>query len=164
MSYCDKSNVHDNALCLTEKSFKHEYPFEVGFNFMRGNGPSDMYTTIQWQNESKHYGMTTEYPIKFGFNTEAEMINFKNFLKLKLTRFCLSIYKIGRNVHQGELKSVPWLDFSRSWTDEETAKEIGITGEELLWTIQWILDCYPEDVETYRNLEEKLNKKLWKNL
>jgi hypothetical protein len=159
LSYCKHSNVHNKALCLTEKYFNHDYPFEVGFNFMRGHGPADMYTTIQWQNEKKHYGTTTNYPIKFGFTNEIEMLNFKNYLKNKFTRFCLSIYKIGRNVHQGELASVPWLDFSRSWSDEECAKELGITDEELLWAIKWIYDCYPEDAEIYRKLEEKLMNK-----
>ena len=54
------------------------------------------------------------------------------------------------------LGSTPKLDFSKSWSDEEVAKELGITNEELLWIIDQLPDYYPEDKEKYEQLKNKL--------
>ena len=94
-----------------------------------------------------------------GFDSKEKAINCEKYLRTKFARFCLSILRNNVQLSRGELKSIPWFDFSKPWTDEEAAKELGITNEELLWMIQQIPDYYPEDAETYRKLEEKLSKK-----
>ncbi len=39
--------------------------------------------------------------------------------------------------------------YTRPWTDEDVAKELGLTDEELAWTINQVPDHYPEDKEKY---------------
>ena len=86
----------------------------------------------------------------FFFDTEVEAINFKDYLKTKIARFCLSIYKINQNLGSGAIASVPYMpDYTRPWSDEDIAQELGLTTEELVWAINWIPDYYPEDAEKY---------------
>jgi len=132
--------------------------FQCGIAAIRGHKikryPSDnvngFYSFIQLTDESIHIGTDTKYPIKFFFKTENEAINFKDYLKTKIARFCLSIYKINQNTDSGELASVPYMPtYERPWTDEAVAAELGLTDEELAWAINWIPDYYPEDKEKY---------------
>lgn len=89
------------------------------------------------------------YKIKFSFDSIVEAQNCEQFLKTKIARFCLSIFKISANL-KGELASVPYMPtYDRPWTDEEVAAELGLTDEELAWAINWVPDGYPEDKEKY---------------
>ena len=44
-------------------------------------------------------------------------------------------------MNAGEAGLIPWMDFSRSWTDADLRKEFGITQQE--WDVinEWIADC-----------------------
>lgn len=99
------------------------------------------------------YHMNNEnfkHSVSFNFQSMNECNNMFNFLSLKITRFCFSINHIGRNIFYGELASVPYMPtYTRPWTDEEVATELGLTDEELAWAINWIPDYYPEDKEKY---------------
>ena len=54
------------------------------------------------------------------------------------------------NFKNGAIASVPYMpDYTRPWSDEDIAKELGLTDEELAWAINWIPDYYPEDAEKY---------------
>lgn len=48
----------------------------------------------------------------FAFNTEKELNNFINYIKTDFVRVCLMLTKTNANLHRGELKYIPWLDFS----------------------------------------------------
>ena len=90
-------------------------------------------------------------PIRLYLNSKEELINLKMYLKLKITRFCLSIYKINQHLDSGELASVPYMPtYEKQWTDEEVATELGLTDEELRWAINWVPNYYPEDKEKYK--------------
>ena len=67
----------------------------------------------------------------FNFDNIMPAQNFLNYLKTNFARFCLSIYKLNMNLHRGELKSVPWLDFTQEWTDEKLYKYFLLTKEEI---------------------------------
>lgn len=85
------------------------------------------------------------------FDSEKETINFRNYLKLKIIRFCLSVYKVGKYIDLAELASVPYMStYTKSWTNEEVAKELGLTDEELKWAINWVPNFYVEDFEIYK--------------
>jgi len=145
LKYCKKTNLLDNV------SYSNNKDWEVGFSGIRGN-PGSLYSFIQKNNESEHINTKTKYLLKFGFDNESEAINFKDYLKTKIARFCLSIYKINQHLDRGELASVPYIPtYTRPWTDEDVAKELGLTEEELAWAINWIEDFYPEDAEKYKN-------------
>lgn len=87
----------------------------------------------------------TQQPIKhlyFGFKSEEEACNFLRYLKTKFAMFSLSLYKNNGNLHRGELASVPWLDFTKEWTDESLAKEFNLTEEEVAFIEKVIPDYY----------------------
>ena len=67
----------------------------------------------------------------FSFNTEQEANNFLNYIKTDFARFCLSIYKNNQNQHRGELKIIPWLDFTKQWTDEILYKHFDLSDKEI---------------------------------
>ncbi len=115
-----------------------------------GDNVSGAYAFIPKTIQEECFGINSNKYLKFLFDTETEMINFKDYLKTKIARFCLSIYKINQHTDSGELASVPCMPtYTRPWTDEDVAKELGLTDEELAWAINWIPDYYPEDKEKY---------------
>ena len=66
----------------------------------------------------------------FGFNTKDEATNFLDYIKSDFARFCFSIYKTNKNAHRGELGIVPYLDFSKKWTDDKIKNDFKFTDEE----------------------------------
>ena len=66
----------------------------------------------------------------FSFKTKNEASNFINFLKTRWAMFSLSIFKNNSNLDRGELGSVPWLDWTKEWTEQEFEKLINATEEE----------------------------------
>jgi len=67
--------------------------------------------------------------VAFSFDTEKERDNFIEYLKTDFTRFCLSFYKNNASLHSGELSLIPWLDFTKKWTDEELYEKFGVSEE-----------------------------------
>lgn len=78
----------------------------------------------------------------FSFKTRNEAQNFLDFIKTDWARFCLSIYKTNQHLNRGELKSVPWLDWSQPWPEEEFEKLIHATPEEIAFVKENIPDYY----------------------
>jgi len=152
LNYCkNKKSCID---IVTNKNTKGK--FECGISGIRGHQferyPNDktydFFTFIQITDESMHIGTSTRYTLKFLFDTKKEAINFKNYLKTKIVRFCLSIYKINQHVNSGELAAVPYMPtYTKSWSNEEIARELNLTNEELKWANNWIEDFYPEDFD-----------------
>ncbi len=70
-------------------------------------------------------------PIWFPFNDKNQAENFFDFLKTDWARFCLALRKNNIHLHRGELKYVPWLDWTKKWTDERFEKLINATPEEI---------------------------------
>ena len=115
-----------------------------------GDPTNGTYAIIPRTIESECYGKNSNKYLKFLFNSENEMLNFKDYLKTKIVRFCVSIYKINQHLDSGELAGVPYMPtYTQPWIDEDVAKELGLTEEELAWAINWIPDYYPEDAEKY---------------
>ena len=48
----------------------------------------------------------------FAFDTEVELNNFINYLKTDFVRICLYLIKTTMHLANGELKYIPWFDFS----------------------------------------------------
>ena len=85
-------------------------------------------------------------PIHFLFYNKTEAINCRDYMMLKLVRFCLSVYKMNEDLRSAALASVPYMPtYDKPWTNEEVAKEIGLTDEELQWCLDKIPNYYPED-------------------
>ena len=80
-----------------------------------------------------------------GINNKKEAKNMYEYLLLKPTRFCLSLYKINSNLHRGELKMVPYLDFSKKWSNEKFYSFFGLTEDEINFIETYIQDYYECD-------------------
>jgi hypothetical protein len=72
-----------------------------------------------------------KYELNYYFATEAEATNFLNYLKTNFARRLLSIYKTRQDLHTGEMRLIPWLDFTEAWTDEKLFAHFKLTQEEI---------------------------------
>lgn len=81
----------------------------------------------------------------FAFNTEQELNNFIRYIKTDFVRACLMLVKNGANLHRGEMRYIPWFDFS----DElftKSPKEID----------DWLFKKYNISNEIRKHIEEIL--------
>lgn len=137
---------------LAKKPPKNKFYFQCRSQ-VPGTSGADVYDClIQLRSENKRYmvdynDLTGQSRIKFYFDSETELINFIEFLKTDFVRFCINIYKNNENFHGGELKLVPWMDFTQSWTDEKLYKFFNIPQE----TIDYITNFFPDDIYGLRN-------------
>ena len=124
---------HTHSL-LTERALDGDYCVNIAQ--IRGNVnlrsdtnmlKNDFYTMVT--RDSK---VTSEKKQQFFcFDDEISANNFLLYLKTNFARFCFSIYKNNQNLHRGELKIIPWLDFSKKWTDEDLIREFNLTNDEV---------------------------------
>jgi len=148
--------------------------YEVGFSPIRGHVfekdnqkllKDDYYTFLQIRKPFEHIGKTTKYKLKYGFDTQIESENFRNYLMTKIARFSLSLFKTSQTLHGGELESVPWLDFTKEWTDEKLIKHFKITDEEWKFIDESIPEYYnkkPVKIEKSIGANINTNSKLFK--
>jgi hypothetical protein len=105
---------------------------------IRGHGGNaDLHTFIP-KNQKIENKPRMQY---FGFETENEAINFISYLKGYPARFALSILKSNKNMHQGELKYVPWMNFNNNYTENDIYKEWNLNEDEISF-IEKILPKY----------------------
>ena len=86
----------------------------------------DFYTMVQG-NPDANKGVRSSNPrqLIFEFATHVEQDNFLSFLQTDFARIALALTKTNQDLDQGQLDLVPWMDFSRSWTDDELFNEFG---------------------------------------
>ena len=63
-------------------------------------------------------GDPLKYKIWFEFETREEGENFITYLTSNFSRACLSTTKVHQNLENGDLKSVPWMNFKEKCNDE----------------------------------------------
>ena len=87
---------------------------------------NDFYTFVQFDSE-KNKGIRIRRGGKtvLEINLEKEQNNLLEYLKTDFARLCLSLLKINQHLDVNETKFVPWIDFTRSWTDDELFSEFG---------------------------------------
>lgn len=56
--------------------------------------------------------LNTNYKVYYAFNTKKEAISFLNYTKTNFCRACLLYNKTNLHLDRGELKYIPWFDFS----------------------------------------------------
>ena len=78
-------------------------------------------------------------------NTLIESQNCFDYLKTKFARFCLSFYKINVQLSRGELKAVPFMDFTQCWDDQKLFKYFNLTEEEQNYIKEFIPNLYETD-------------------
>lgn len=141
------------------RKFDNESRFILSPVIMAGDKLNDNFVIIHKDLEF-HKKFVSNEKWGWSFNSEKEIENAFNYLKTKFARFCNKIFKVNQD-QRYFLGKIPWFDFSKSWSDEDCAKELGITDEELLWMIQQIPDYYPEDNDIYTKLKHKLMENSW---
>jgi len=82
--------------------------------------------------------------VAISFRTEKEAINFLKYLKTDFARFALSIYKnnIATFGAVGQMRSVPYLDFTQEWTDEKLDDHFNLTQDEVDFIKKHIPEYY----------------------
>ncbi len=152
LSYCRVyGSLSINTLCRTEQNHRDVNKWEVITPKLAGS-ISDTSTIYQSKDFNKIISDTPRTDVIgkdldgwriHQFETKDEAYNFYTYLKLKITRFCMSINKWSFSI---EVSSIPYLPtYTKQWTNESVAEEIGLTKEELEWCINWIPNYYPEE-------------------
>ena len=67
---------------------------------------------INTDDKQGHYFTKKVLEYYFAFDTEVELNNFINYLKTDFVRICLYLIKTTMHLDNGELKYIPWFDFS----------------------------------------------------
>ena len=80
----------------------------------------------------------------FGFETLEEAENCLWYIKSKIALYALSLFKSNYNIHNGELKSVPWIDFTVKHDTTSLPKLFGLTPAAGLEIGNAIPKLYPD--------------------
>lgn len=136
---------------------KDIYPsYYVRLNYMSGNKNingnlnPDFYQLIHKSNENNKSELITnnfdsgEWNY-IGVDSKESAENLFDFSLTKFARFCVSLSKINRNLHRGELKSIPYLDFSKKWSDNELYAYFELTEEMIDFIEFFIPNLYDRD-------------------
>jgi hypothetical protein len=78
----------------------------------------------------------------FEFNSIIERDNFIEYLKTDFVRFCLCLFKSGKNLHRGEMGMIPWMDFTQSWDDEKLFNYFDVNKETQDYIKSFLPDYY----------------------
>jgi len=80
-----------------------------------------------------------------GIDSKKQAKNLYDYLISKFARFAVSLYKINSNLHRGELKIVPFLNFNESWNDDKCFDYFELNIEERNFIKTYIKDWYEYD-------------------
>lgn len=133
--YIEKNGSLETKKIIFEEADKIvSNKFLVQFMIMRGNKITEPNSNffvmeqlkINKENENGIRDNEINGVVIFSFNSKEEKENFLTTIKTDFMRLCLSILKFNSSIHFGELSFVPWLDWSKSYTDEELFTMFGI--------------------------------------
>ena len=72
--------------------------------------------------------------MSFGFDTKEECTNFVNYCDSDIVMFAIWLSKVSFNTDKVIFKNVPCMPtYTKAWTDEEIAAELGLTNEEVAY-------------------------------
>jgi len=74
---------------------------------------------------------TESYLLLHGFDKYEEAHNFATYMALKFPRFMMKHTLSSMNISTQNFMFVPFLDYSKTWTDEELYKRYGLTDTEI---------------------------------
>lgn len=67
------------------------------------------------------------------FDTKQEALHFASYLTSKLAMAGFALTKLNQHVYLHDLVTIPWLDFTKHWTDEMLYEHFKLTPEEIAW-------------------------------
>lgn len=146
-----KTSIYDKL--SRNNSYNSHY---LKINTIGGHPPKngvvnpDFYCMIYKNNEhcideliSTKFTLGDKNYISHSSKEEAE--NCAHYLMTYFSRFCVSLYKMNSQFSRGELRAVPYLDFTKKWTDELLYKEFNINDEERNYIESYIGNWYDRD-------------------
>lgn len=74
--------------------------------------------------------MTESYLLLHGFDTNKEAENFAKYMALKFPRFMMKHTLSSMNISTQNFQFVPFLDYSKEWTDDELYERYHLTDDE----------------------------------
>ena len=139
-------------------SKKKQTNFSVRFAVIRGNAHvsdgwkddffslfcKDYNENLCDKNFMKYNRLANTQKLIWSFDNEEERMNFVTYCKSKFARFCLSYLKENGNLANGELESVPWLDFKKHWNDKTLKEYFNISNELYDYIDHFIPDYYSD--------------------
>jgi predicted RNA methylase len=141
-NYIDSNggSLHSNGNVLGSRGvpkIKNRDSYFVEFTPIRGHGDysetsmhkDDFFTIIKKDSVVCH-NKDVRYIIWFEFDSEIKANNFLSYIKTDFARMCLALSKTNSTLFNGELKTIPWLDFSQKWNDVKLFKHFGVTKNE----------------------------------
>lgn len=110
----------------------------------------DFYCMIYKENENNISDLITDLSINgdlnyVSFSSKEEAKNCGDYLMTNFARFCVSLYKINVQFSRGELKAVPYLDFTKKWNDDLLCSEFDISDTEREYMESYIGKWYERD-------------------
>ena len=78
----------------------------------------------------------------FEFQTSVELDNFIKFAQTYFARFCFSLLKLSGNCSVGQMRLIPWLDFTQEWDDEKLFKHFKINKKTQKYIYEFLPDYY----------------------
>ena len=73
---------------------------------------------------------TESYLLLHGFETKLEADNFAHYMALKFPRFMMKHTLSSMNISTQNFMFVPFLDYTREWTDEDLYNRYGLDEKE----------------------------------
>jgi len=114
----------------------------------------DFFQLVYKENEENVSNIVTDSPIgkrsdgnqfnELAIDKIEEIENIHKYLMTKFARFCLSLYKNSANI-LSDLKIVPYMDFSKSWTDDQLFDYFDLSDEERNFILNYIPNWYKHD-------------------
>lgn len=137
---CNYNNLYDK-ICMPSDFSKNNY--NCYFIGIRGNRDQKTgklcadWTTLfnpSIKYEFEEYKGNSKDVMSFGFDTKNECINFVNYCDSDIIMFAIWLSKVSFNTDKVIFKNVPCMPtYTKAWTDDKIAKELGLTGEEVAY-------------------------------
>lgn len=97
-----------------------------------GIDPSKGYNAMTQPRILSPYTVITDsYLVLATFDTETEAVNFEKFMTLKFPRFLMHETYSSMNISRSNFRFVPFMDYTKEWSDEELYLHFGLTDDEI---------------------------------
>ena len=108
----------------------YESTYFVNACWKSGNhGSTGFLTIVSKSREVETTRATNTAWLSWSFDTEQQAENFLAYLKTDFARAMLALYKMNGKIERGELKAIPYLDFTQEWTDEKLYKHFNVSKQ-----------------------------------
>jgi hypothetical protein len=121
------------------KNFNEELEFYVETGFMAGHEirnedaecfyKKDFFVIVNKPRLVIGRGECQKNSIVWRFETESEAKNFLEYVSSDFARACLATVKFNQNLHRGEIKAIPLIDFKKNFDEEKIMKDFLVTSQ-----------------------------------